>query len=202
MAIAIPSQTKKRLIVLVPDGLAGNTDLAHRIYWLATRSGCDVLYVALVDDPEKRLSTMRYMATMKAVTAGNSLVVHSILADTSSWRKTLSELYQPGDRIVCHEEQSVKTGFLKTVPVSEFLQGSLGVPVVKISGFYHPGRLQLGRWAHTLITWLGFLLILAAFTLLEIQLDPVFTGLPGKVLLAVLFTIEIGSIWAWDRIVG
>jgi hypothetical protein len=193
---------KKHLIVMVPDGLAGNLDLAQKIYWLAARSGWEVIYLALVDDEDETLTITRHMATMKAVTAGNALVVHSVVTGTAHWLKTLREIYRPGDRIVCHAEQSVKNGFLKTQPIAEFLPEVLATNVITISGFYHPQQIQMRRWFHALVTWLGFLAILAIFTLLEIKLDPVFHGFAGKLLLGAIFTVEVGSIWAWNNISG
>lgn len=193
---------KKRLIVMVPDGLAGNLELAQKIYWLAARSGCEVTYLALVDDEDEALTITRHMATMKAVTAGNTLAVDSVVASTAHWLKTLRGIYRPGDRIVCHAEQSVKNGFLKTLPIDEFLREALETNVITISGFYHPQQIQMRRWLHGLITWVGFLAILAIFTLLEIRLDPVFHGSAGKLLLGAIFTTEVGSIWAWNNISG
>lgn len=202
MSLTTETVRKNRLIVLVPDCLAGNLDLAHKVFWMALRNQCNVLYLALVDDDEKMLSVTRCMTTMKAVTAGNRLVVNSKLAQTALWLKTLREVYRPGDRIVCHQEQSVKNGFLKTMPISEFLHNALDVPIISISGYYHPQRVQVSQWFRTFVAWLGFLLILLSFTALEIRLDYLFQDGLGKALLCILVIFEIGAIWAWNCITG
>lgn len=202
MAFTSNYERNKRLIVLIPDGLAGNLELAQKIYRMAAHQGCEVHYLALVDQGEDMLTITRHMATMKAVTAANTLVVHSSVTETRRWLNALREIYRPGDRVVCHAEQSVKNGFLKTMPIDEFLQDSLNFPVHTLSGFYHPQQIQVRRWVYTLVTWIGFLAILAVFTGLEIELDPIFNGSAGKLLLGVIFAVEIGSIWAWDFISG
>lgn len=193
---------ENRLIVLIPDSLAGNQELAYKLYWMAVRDRCEILFLTLVDDPENQLSIMGTMSIMKAVTSGNNLVVHSILVETARWLKALREIYRPGDRIVCQEEQRVRNGFLKTVPIHEFLQSMFHAPTITVSGFYHPDQIQMHRLFHSLVTWLGFVLILGMFTVIEIRLNPALLGLPGKVLLGILFTIEIGAIWGWDSIAG
>jgi hypothetical protein len=202
MDLPVISTRKKRLIVLIPESVAGNLELAHKIYWIAIREQYEVYYLTLLDNDENILSIQRYMATMKAVTEGNFLTVHSDIVKTSGWLKTLREIYGPGDRIVCHEEQLVKDGFMRTSPITAFLRDKMHSSVLTLSGFYHPQQVQMQRWVHALIAWLGFLLILVGFTMLEVQLDPVIQGLHGKLLFGVLFTMEVGSIWAWDRITG
>lgn len=190
---------QKNLIVLIPDSLAGNLDLAHRIFWIAQREHCDIFYLTLVDDEEKILPISRSMTTMKAVTAGNCLDVQSKLVETAHWLEALREIYRPGDRIVCQQEQSVKTGFLQTIPIAQYLHDTLDAPTSSLSGFYHPGQVQVSRWLHSLIAWMGLILILLGFTFGEIQLDPLSRGFMGKALLFLIVMVEIGVIWFWNR---
>jgi hypothetical protein len=142
------------------------------------------------------------MATMKAITAGGGFDVQSKLVRTMYWLKELRSIYQPGDRIVCHQEQTVKNGFLKTVPASMFLHDVLHYPIITISDFYHPQQDQLMRWIRASVAWVGFILILAGFTALEIRLDSLTSGAYGKVLLFIILLIEVGAIWAWNLITG
>ena len=185
---------KKRLIVLVPEGLAGNPDLAHKIYWMAIRDRCDVLYLAYVYDEEKRLEISRSMATMKALTSGNLVMVNLKQTGSDDWLDTLRELYRPGDIIVCHEGQYVRQGFLNTVSVKDLLSSIFKTPVTMISGFYHPWQLLSRKWLFGLLFWIGCLVILSAFTLLEIQVDRTVQGAAGTVLIFVILAFEFGSI--------
>ncbi len=196
----IAQENKKRLIVLVPDCLADNMGLAHKIHWMAIRDACEVYYLTLVDDYEKMLAVSRCMATVKAVTAGNWLVVNSRVTETKEWLQTLRDIYRPGDIIVCHEEQLVKQGPLKTIPASEFLRETFHLPVYTISGFYHPQQVQVRHWLVSLLFWIGCLVILGIFTLLEIQMDQVAQGITRVMVLTFLVLFEVGAIWTWSSI--
>lgn len=200
MALSPEKEKRKRLIVLVPESLAGKMQLAQKVYWMALRDQRDIFYLTLVDNDDDMLSAARLMATMKAVTTDAFLTAQSKVVATPCWLKTLHEIYQPGDRVVCHAEQTVKRGWFHTTPITEFLQTTLRVPVITISGFYHPEQVQVRQWIHTALSWLGFLLILTAFSVLEIKLDHALQGFVGRVILAILVVMEIGVIWAWNSI--
>ena len=84
MTLTIESGFKKRLIVLLPESLAGKAELARTVHQMALQNGADVLYLTLVDDDEKNLTAAREMATMKAITADNRLVANSRLVATNN----------------------------------------------------------------------------------------------------------------------
>ena len=194
------SLSKKRLVVLLPGCLAGNLDLAHKVFWMAERDGCEVLYFVLVDDEEEFLPVSYSMVTMKAITSSNSLTVNAVLVKADEWLQKLNEMYRPGDRIACQAEQTVKNGFLRTMPVTDYLRGALGITPLEIHGFYRPERVQYRIWLRGLVTWLGFLLILIGFTLLEIQIDRQVQSSVATITLIFLVTAEIGALWGWDSI--
>ncbi len=200
MDAELAQENKKRLIVLVPDCLADNLGMAHKIHWMAIRDACEVYYLTLVDDYEKMLAVSRGIATVKAITAGNWLVVNSRVTETKEWLKALRDIYRPGDIIVCQEEQLVNQGPFKTMPVSEFLRETFHAPVYTISGFYHPEQVQVRHWLVSLLFWLGCLVILGVFTLLEIQMDQLAQGITRVTVLTFLVLFEVGAIWTWSSI--
>lgn len=195
-------ERKGRLIVFVPDCLAGDRELAHKIFWIALRERCDVLYLTLVENDTDMQSLSQRMAAMIAATGENCITVDSTLVNVEQWLKMLRQIYHPGDRIVCHEEQLVKQDFMKLIPITNFLHDELNFPIISISGFYHPQQIQARKWMHEVFAWLGFIIILAGFTILEIQLDHFLLGIIGKVALCVLVTFEIMAIWAWNNFTG
>jgi hypothetical protein len=196
----VESFPKTRLIVLVPTGLAGSPDLAKKIYWLALRYQCDVLYLASVDDEDEKLSVSRSMATMKALTSNELVAVRTKLTYEKDWLKILKEVCLPGDRIICHEEQFVRTGFLKAVPIRDSLSEVFNGPIVTISGLYHPWRVISRKWLYRLLFWLASPLILALFTLLEIQIDQTIQGLTRTILLLAVLVVEVWTFWAWNHL--
>jgi hypothetical protein len=190
-----------RLVVLIPESLAGNTDLAHEVHRLALREGCNVLYLALVDDVQNRLVVLRDMATMKAATFEQGLVVEISLTDTGHWLNSLKDLYCAGDIIVCHAEQVVKDGFLRTIPLNDYLKSHFSAPVRMISHFYHPLRTQARQWLNGILFWLGCLTILAVFFTLEIRVDQIMPGPVRVSLLSLLLVGELGTLLTWSLIV-
>lgn len=193
------NENKKRLLVLIPDCLAGNSDLAHKIYWMAIRDHCDVLLLALVDDVDEMLSVSRGMATMAAIISNNHINVDSKLTETKYWLKTLRTVHRSGDIVVCHEEQSVDNGFLRTTPLKKFIQNNLKMSISTLSGFYHPWQVQIKIWLHNLLFWAGCLVIIAFFTVLEILIDRDFLGITRTGLFLIALFFELGIIMTWNN---
>ncbi len=199
MKSRIKSNQKLRLIVLIPDGLAGNRDLAHKLHGMAQRDHRDVFYLSLVDYEENQLAVSRSMATMKAVTSADDLEVLSETAESSRWIEALREIYRPGDVVVCHEEQSVRYGLLNAGPLDEFIREQLSMPVRTVSGFYHPQKIQLKRIGGEILYWFGFIVILALFSALEIALDRAIQGGMQTVVLCAALCVEFAAIMTWHN---
>jgi hypothetical protein len=193
---------KKRLIVILPDDLAGNLDLANKIHGIALREQREVLYLTLVDDYAKMLTKSRSMATMVAVTTGNILTVNSRLLRASDWLKTLREINQPDDVIVCQAEQSVKNGLTGVIPLGEYIRSVFKHRIIIVSGYYKPVQEQLKRIAFQVLFLVGFLVIFSLFTTLEIYLDRSLYGVPRTILLCVVVCFEFGAVYAWNNLVS
>jgi hypothetical protein len=192
---------KSRLIVLIPESLAGNTNLAHEIHRLALREGRNVFYLALVDDVDNRLVVLRDMATMKAATSDQDIVVEISLTDSGQWLHSLKDLIRTGDMIVCHAEQVVKGGFLRTIPLNDYLKLNFPAPVRMLSHYYHPLRTQARQWLNGILFWLGSLMILALFFFLEIRTDQIMPDPVRVTLLSLLMIGELGVLLTWSLIV-
>ncbi len=200
MDLNTESDEKKRLIVLITDDLAGNLQLAYKIHWMAALDKRDVFFLALVDGEEQWLTTSRHLATMKAATCSEQIKTTSKLILRDNWLKTLQETYNPGDIVVCQQEQSVSIGFMKTIPMQEFLQGTMKIPIRSMSGLYHPWQIQVSHWIHNVVFWLGGLIILGIFSYLEIQIENTAEGLARIALWFIVICFEFGTLLAWNRL--
>jgi hypothetical protein len=200
MIPTIEQSNGRRMIVFVPEGITDLGSLAHKIRWMALSDHFDILYLALVDNAEKTLSVSRQMATLKAITSESWLKVTVKTTPVGEWEKNIKEIYQPGDVIVCHAEQFVKTGFLKTTPIQDYLGNLLNAPTRLISGFYHPLKAQTKNWIRSFLFWAGCLVVLAVFTLLEIQMDQSTHGSARVIILTILAFFEVGFFWALSGI--
>lgn len=200
MSIDSETRNNKQLIVLLPQSLAGKTDLAREVNKQAARRGMDVLYLALLDNPEGNLAAARAMATMKAVTSDHHLAVQSRLVPVSNWQKILQDSIQLGDTVLCFAEQTVRTGMFTTKPVCVYLQEIYGLPVQALSGWYHPAHEQIKTILNQVIAWAGFLFILVTFSILEVNLDRTVHGVNHAILLGLFLLVEFGLILAWNRL--
>jgi hypothetical protein len=194
--------SKSRLIVIIPECLSGDTELAHKIHHMAANRHCDVFYLTLLDDEDRYMTVSRSMATLKALTADRDIIARSKLVRSPLWLKTLSELYRRGDQIVCNQEQMVETGFMKATPMADWILRRFHAAPLTISGFYNPEKAQVRYWLHHLVTWLGFIVILGAFTLLEVKVDAQGSSTAGRALFILLIAVEYGAVWAWNRVIS
>lgn len=191
---------KKRLIVLLPESLAGSTALAHQINWMAGLQPFDVLYLTMAEDETNPLDVSRRMTTMIAATIGEPMHVYSKTISRRDWLSTLREIIQPGDMLVCMAEQSVKTGFMQAVTMQEYLQDVLQIPCRTVSGFYHPAHDSARQWLLGALFWLVAMATLIGFTIMEIDIDQSLHGLARIILLILAAGLELVILTLWARI--
>lgn len=202
MDLLMNQKNSTRLIVLIPECMANNSDLAHAIYWMAEPDNLSVLYLVFVDKGENLLEVSRNMATMKALTSSNKLSVEVKIAKTGHWLDTLSKITEPNDVIICQEELTVANGFLNTMLLGNFLSRHMESPVRILSGYYHPFQSMTKKWLHELFNWIVLIAIIAVFTWLQISLDQAFRDPIAKIHIMISFCIEIGAVWAWYKIIS
>lgn len=188
-----------RIIALINEDLINRNDLAQELYWLGAQSDSTIIYLVLVSREENMATVIRNMATMRAITAANRLVVEVKTALTSDWLLMLKKFVKPGDLVVCQEEQTVKTGKFKTGPVCEFLTNQISNPVHKMTGFYHPIRSGLKNWLRETMGLFGLLAILGVFTWLQIELDQSLTKPLSSIYIIITFFFEVGAVVVWNK---
>ncbi len=199
MDIVANQKSSNRLVVLVSECMANNTDLARAIYWMAEPNNFSVLYLVYVDNSNNLLKLSRTMATMKAVTSSNKLSVEVRTTKTGQWLDTLNKIIRPNDVIICQKEQTVINSPFKTIPLSEFISAQIDLPVQTMAGYYHPIQMLTKKWFHELFALLGFLLIMALFTWFQVQLDQALDGFLVNIYFVITLLLEIGAFWAWYK---
>ncbi|OJX40537.1 MAG: hypothetical protein BGO78_05995 [Chloroflexi bacterium 44-23] len=199
MLPATETLERKKLIVILPEVLSGNIKLARRIFWLAEQESSDVTYLALAEDEERTLQMILRLATMKAVSSPSAFSTHTKVIPKNRVIATLEQLYKPGDLVVCPQELFIKTSFFHAKPISVFLEEELKLPVRTIAGFYQPWRDQTRRWIKFFAFWAGCLLVMALFTLLEVEIDLQLQGTLRTILFVLCLTFEFGALLAWNN---
>ena len=202
MDLMIDAKTQGRLIVLMRDSLACQAGLAHQIHWMADRENLAVLFLVLATRGAQALDTQRSVATLKAVTSASRLAVESKLVTTGDCLETLRAIASPEDQIAVIDEQAASGGLFQVMPVDDFLSTQAITPALHRAGVYAapPGR--IAPWLYRALVMAGFLIIIAAFTWLEVTLDLALAGAAQKIVLLGLFGVELGAIAAWNRIVA
>ena len=181
----IDQQVSKRIIVLISACLINNQNLSHEIYKMTDHENLSVLYLVFTDDSDDLLEISRNMATMKAVTSSNNLSVDVMTIKIDRWLDVLRDITNPNDIIVCQEEQTVINGHFKTVPISDYLLKNFDVPVIIMKGFYHLDKAPVKKWLHEVAGDIGFLVILAIFTWLQINFEQALTDKLAQILVFV-----------------
>lgn len=199
MANSIQIKNTPRLIVIIPEELAGSVDLARRVYSLAHAGGYGVAYLALLQNPQGLLSLERSLSGLRALTAVDGLPVTSRAAPSGDWEKSLREIFRPGDALVCLAGQRLASGLLSARPAREILEKSFKAAVMELGGIYHPAGYRARRLLLTVMFWAGAAAILAGFTLLEIHLDSGVHGAARVLLLLLLAGIEISALYVWNN---
>lgn len=110
MNLATVPTHKSRLVVLLPEQMAGNLELARKVNHLAVHENADVLYLVSLLKAGLSLPVIRSMVTMKALTSDGEISVSYQLVAKSIWIKTLKELYRPQDVIVAPKELRILPG--------------------------------------------------------------------------------------------
>lgn len=200
MAMFAENEGRMKIIVLLPECLVRDAELAREVRKLALQKQMDVLFLTLLEDEEKALMVARSMVTLKALIGDHQYMIQSRVVAASIWIKTLQETCRPGDVIVYFAEQTVRDGLFRTRALSEFLPHVIKAPLVALTGYYHPQKAYMKAVLKDALTWFGFLLILAAFTLVEFTLDSGVHDLVHQILLVMLMVMEFGTLLVWNNL--
>lgn len=196
----ITSTQKARLVVLLPESLAGDIEFARKIYAMAVQARKDVLYLTLLERPDNILTTSRRIATMKAVTESDLVHVGCLQVPAGRWLEKLREILRPDDTVVCHDKQYVRQGAFRSVMAADFLVSTIPNEIILVRGYYKPQKVLIVEWLRSIIFWLGSLGILGGFSLLELQITVSLKGASNKLALAAVLALEFGAVWIWNKI--
>lgn len=171
-ALILPEQaaelpSARRLVVIVPEGSIDESELARRVWELASAAGLPVLYLGLSPDPTGTPTLRRRLALLAAETSQTPIAARPVVEVGKDWRQAASAHLQNGDLLVCLAEQHVPFHLLGQKRLGESLAAELQAPVILLAGL-HVGRSasQLDR-VRDALAWLFSLVILAAFGALQ-----------------------------------
>lgn len=182
-----------RLIVLVPANIECGA-ATQQIWGLAHAACMHIQLLGLCNDATEESRLRRGLITMASLLQNSKLSAEMKVATGTDWLNTLKTNYEAGDMIVCFAEQ--ETGFLRK-PLSQILESNLKATVYILSN-PAPQKFNSNRLAQLRI-WVGIIVIIAGFTLLQakiVQLPPVWLQ---NLLLILSIISEFWLIWVWGE---
>lgn len=191
-----PLPATRRLLVLVP-GPISPTELASRIWILASAGNLEVLFVGIVPDAAERYAMRRLLAILAAATRDGRLKVDTRLELNKTWAQAVQALWQPGDLIVCHAEQSIPYRGFRQRPLAETLVSTLNVPVYVLTGFCLEASGDRPRLARP---WLRLILpvtVIAGFFVVQTQIGQLPKDWLYFTLMTLSIVVELGLLVLW-----
>lgn len=186
----------RRLLVLVP-GPATRNELADRVWSLAAVAELEVLFIGVAWDRNDDYTMRRLLATLAAATRDSRLRVETRLVQGQNWLRAVRALWQPGDLIICHQEQTTAEWGFRRRPLAEALVAALNAPVYVLSGFYPElppdHRPFAGRMLRSMLPFL----IIAGFFVLQAQIEQSFTDGLYYLLMMLSIIVELGLLAIW-----
>lgn len=194
-----PLPPARRLVVLVPDTDVDESELATRIWSLASPRGLAVLYLGMIRDVRAESLTRRRLITLAAITRDDWAHVETRLELEGNWIQIVRRIWEPGDLIICHAEQALSGWSLNRKSLAQSLVAALNTPVYVLSGFYAGLPTEQPRWLARLLAWLPPLVILVIFFMLQVRITRGTTGWVQTALLCLSVIVEFGLIGAWEH---
>ena len=195
----MPLPSVRRLVVLVPNVDIDEAELARRIWSLASPRELEVLYLALVLDPDDESRVRRQLATLAAITRDGWTAVETQPQVGRDWLQVVRRVWRPGDLIVCQAQQSVSGRGLKRQPLSSALASTLNTPVYILFGFRPAAPPRRNGRATRFIYWPISLAIIAGFFWIQVQIDQTTQGWVRTALLCLSVVAEFGLIGVWNH---
>jgi len=191
----------KRLVVILPDSFSSYQVFTQKIHQMALVDEREILYFAIYAE-DKKLEMERWLTTLEAITRSPQVKVQSTLIKNDIWvEKFMTEL-RPNDVIICPDGFRQKTGYFQSAPLQQYLSSQVSQNVRVVPGTYRTISNQFVPWLRIAVFWIGFLVILLGFGILEINVDNMIQGFTRPLLLLILLVMEIGAIYTWNAVVG
>ena len=169
------------LLILVPS----ETDYSaatQRIWELANATNMHVQLIALCQDPSEEPELSRRLVTLASLLRHGNISVEVKVIPGTNWVAAVKKIYETGDMIVCFAEQ--RTGLLQR-PLSQILASNIKAPLYILSSL-NPPKSKPNKLSQV-NSWLGFLVILIGFGILQTKI----IQLPGFSLQSILLILSI-----------
>jgi len=198
----IPLLKIKRLVVLVPDRDLDDVTLSREAWSLASQGSHQILYLTVIQDPDRESRARRRLITLAAITRDAQTRVEARVCFEPFYIKAAKNIHQEGDMLVCLAGHKVSSGFRKRLPLEMALVDSLHMPVILLTGIYQEPEEKTNHWILTARYWGVTLAILALFAWFEMSITQAAGNWVGQLLLMVTILIEAWTVVVWTANAG
>jgi hypothetical protein len=185
----------KRLVIVVPDEDVEEPRLSRYLWSQASPGKLSILLVTLVDEPGNEFTALRRLAQIRGITQDIWVKVERRVVFGHSWSKALRLLLGPTDALFCPVEKTIMYRWFSKRPLSQTLQADLNREVLPLSGFYTDNTPHLPHWVHQIPFWIGCLLTLGIFSVLEFDVNRMASGWVGQLVFIGLVLAEVGFLY-------
>lgn len=185
-----------RLIVPVLEPDTDFSQLARRIWKLATSMCSNVLLIGISLDYLEEASIRRQLVTLAAAIQDSSVSVEAMVIGGVAWMRKMEAILRPGDMIVIQAKEEIST---ENRSISQELTSRLQVPVYILSSLQLPKYKRSGLLSQ-FILWLGAIGIMAGFFWIQVRIDQLPNDWAHTALLCVSVIIEFGLILLWNSL--
>ncbi|MEW5940186.1 MAG: hypothetical protein AB1750_11015 [Chloroflexota bacterium] len=188
----------RRLVVLTPTVEMDETELARRVWELASPPQLAVLYLALCEDSRDESRLRRRLATLAALTRDKRIAMETRFVFGRNWTRKVRSVLQEGDVILCQGEHAV--GWRRW-PIAQVVE-KFGVPVWILKGLDMTTPQTHRNPFKEFAFWSVSLAILAGFLWFQTRLLGVSERWAQNALLYLSIPLEIGLLWVWHRLLS
>lgn len=185
-------ETARRLIVLLPADI--DYSAATRQIWeLTNATGMHVQLLGLCEDRVQEPALRRTLVGMASLLQDSRICAEAKVDIGTNWMAVVKSNYRPGDAIVCFAEQ--RTGLLHR-PLSQVLESNFKATVYILSSPV-PQKVKSNALSQ-ISAWLGFIVIIIGFGVLQANIVQLPKGWLQGVLLTLSLLPEFLLIWVWN----
>lgn len=192
MPVTTTLGTDRRLVVLLPPDIDYSA-VTRQIWELAHTSGMQIQLLGLCEDRAEEPALRRALVGMASLLEDGKICAEAKVDIGTNWMAVVKANYKPGDAIVCFTEQ--RTGLLNR-PLSQVLESSFAATVYILSSPI-PQKANSNLLSQ-ISTWLGFIVIIIGFGLLQANIVQLPKGWLQITLLTLTILPEFWLIWVWN----
>jgi hypothetical protein len=194
-------KTRSKLLVIVTEEELDEVKFAKKARSIAEYYDLDILFLGKVVSFETEPFLRRRLITLSGISNNNLFKTDFSTFSQKSWQKLLSQVYKPGDYILCPKEMMISSMVFTSHPLFDEINKKFGNSVIGITGLMniHQNN-NLKSMFYPVLHWVGIISILTIAFGLEANFGSHTYGWFRVLGEISIVTIEIFSLWVWNSI--